>query len=638
MKFSTFVLLALSSFQSQRVLAEDALLPPAPGVEHCGSFVHPLTLSGDTNPIGEIVITDSLNPWGQVAVDVTLKDNFDLTPNTDDDSAPSWITNVHTTVCCPAPTTVDCVEATIPYSPGVTSASFVVNEPDCGALFHEHEVLVDVHATVEKMGGEPAIHELFPQRVSYSLITDPGNDQGASYFDIRFTGASSLNGIVFDGYCVDWGHLISTNGGKEYTGWAHSYQDTAALVGTNIEYPENMDLVAWAINTYRPGSTFTELVNGAVQTYTMTSGTLQRAIWYIVGDDNGSGGLGWYNNNWALHIAAQAQGHEGYMPGNGGYIPIVLIPDNGEVQHVIIEATCEKLQIPCDPITVSASAGARAQCAPDAPAGMSGDPHLMTWSGENFEYMGECDLVLLHVPNFGGGKDDLTVHVRTTIRYDYSYIEVAAIRIGKDTLEVTGWGEYSVNDVQDATILKSLKDKTGHEGVVSKIGGYPIFHTKKADEHDRFHRFDIVLPNHQNITISSMKDIVNVKIDHASFEYFGNVEGILGNHQGQMLARDGVTDLSGDINAWGQEWQVRDDEPMLFTTARLPQYPQKCNLPHDVAARESRRLGAGISQEQAEVACTHLKGNTKLFENCIYDVTIINDLDQAGAYYFETTK
>lgn len=629
MKFSTTgILLALSA--SPCALAED-LLSPGPGIEHCGSFEHDLTLSGDTSAIGEIVITDSLNPWGQVAIDVELNDGFDLTANQEDDSAPTWITKVQVSVCCPAPTTVACVEETIEYAPGVTSATFVVDEPDCGVIFHEHEVLVDVHATVEKMGGEPAIHALFPQRVEYTLVLDYGNNEGASYFDITFRGDSPLQGLSFDGYCVDWGHGISTSGTTRYTGWAHSYQDTAALEGTNIEYPDNMDLVAWAINTYRPGSTFTEVVNGNLQTYTMTSGTLQRAIWYIVGDDNGGSGTYGYDDAWAQHVANEATGHDGYMPGNGGYIPIVLIPDNGNVQHVIIEATCEKLQIPCDPITVTSTADATAKCAPDAPAGMTGDPHLMSFSGEYFEYMGECDLVLLRVPNFGGGKDDLTVHVRTTIRYDYSYIEVAAIRIGEDTLEVTGWGEYSVNDVQDATILTSLKDKTGHEGLLSKIGGYPIFHTLKTDDQHRHHQFDIVLPHHQNITITSLKDIVNVKINHASFEYFGNVEGILGNHHGQMLARDGVTDLSGDINALGQEWQVRDNEPMLFTLDRLPQYPQKCNLPN-VAERESRRVGEGISEEQAKVACAHLKANTKRFENCIYDVTITNDLDQASAY------
>ena len=46
---------------------------------------------------------------------------------------------------------------------------------------------------------------------------------------------------------------------------------------------------------------------------------------------------------------------------------------------------------------------------------MEGDPHVKTWGGRWFDYHGECDLVLLHVPSFHNGKD-LNIHVRTTIR------------------------------------------------------------------------------------------------------------------------------------------------------------------------------------------------------------------------------
>ena len=69
------------------------------------------------------------------------------------------------------------------------------------------------------------------------------------------------------------------------------------------------------------------------------------------------------------------------------------------------------------------------------------------------------DLNLFHVADFNGG-DDLTVHVRTTIRYDYSFIESAAIRIGNDTLSVSGWRVYSFNGVDGALAnywAKSIK-------------------------------------------------------------------------------------------------------------------------------------------------------------------------------------
>lgn len=616
MKISSFVLLALTS---------GALAEP----EHCGSFMHPLARQGGEQ-VGEITISDTLDPWLQISVDVMIDDGYDLTPYEGDDSAPTWITQVHATACCPEPSTVPCEEHTVSYSPmGVTTASFDMPEPDCGALPHDHEVEVTTHATIEKMGGNPAIHTIFPVPVRYVLYNDDGNNQGASYFDIAFIGNSPLAGVSFDGYCIDFFNGIST--GVEYTGMAHSYLDVDAFENTNIDTPENLDLVAWAINNFRPGGTYSADIDGDgnMETTTLTSTALQNALWLLIGDDIEDYGP------WSEYIYNQAQGHNGYEPPPGAYIPIVLLPDDRSRQHVIIEATCEQLQLPCDPITVSASADADARCTPDAPPGMKGDPHLVAFNGEYFEYMGACDLVLFRVPNFADGDMDLEVHVRTTIRYDYSYIEVAAIRLGENTLEVTSWGEYSFNDVQDAAMLDGRKHKKiGLEKTdeVSTMGGYPIYHTSTEPKN---HRFDVVLPHKQNITITCMKDIVNVKLEHATFEYFGEVEGFLGNHHGDMLARDGVTDLREDINKLAEEWQVRDTDQVLIGTSRAPQFPQECVLPEEgaaQAAKEARRLGEGITEDQAKNACAHLKNNKNLFEACVYDVTATNNLDQAGAY------
>ena len=70
---------------------------------------------------------------------------------------------------------------------------------------------------------------------------------------------------------------------------------------------------------------------------------------------------------------------------------------------------------------------------------------------------------------------------------------------------------------------------------------------------------------------------------------------------------------------------------MLFSTARAPQYPNLCVFP-DEEVRESRRLGEGISEEEAGVACAHLKQNEQAFADCVYDVTATNDFDLAGAF------
>ena len=60
-------------------------------------------------------------------------------------------------------------------------------------------------------------------------------------------------------------------------------------------------------------------------------------------------------------------------------------------------------------------------------------------------FVGECDLVLLVASTL-----DLRVHVRTRIRFEYSFIESAAVQIGDDVLEVSSFGSYAVNGVESA--------------------------------------------------------------------------------------------------------------------------------------------------------------------------------------------
>ncbi|CAB9501584.1 expressed unknown protein [Seminavis robusta] len=270
-------------------------------------------------------------------------------------------------------------------------------------------------------------------------------------------------------------------------------------------------------------------------------------------------------------------------------------------------------------------------------SGVAGDPHIKSWAGEWFDYHGACDLKLIHVPRFQG-KADLDIHVRATQRYEYSFIETAAVRLGNDTLEVSAWGEYAFNGVDGALINTGTEaEETNLRGknpvIISTIGGYPIIHTPRPAGKNT-HRFDIILSDDSKIAMSILKDIVSVKVRNATLEDFGKVVGLLGDFHGSMLARDGVTDLSEHMNAMGQEWQVRDDEPMLFQAARAPQYPAKCILPDLTKAKEARRLGEGITEESAKLACAHLKEDPGAFRNCVYDVTATNDLDMATSGAF----
>lgn len=217
--------------------------------------------------------------------------------------------------------------------------------------------------------------------------------------------------------------------------------------------------------------------------------------------------------------------------------------------------------------------------------------------------------MLLHILDFEPGLD-LYIHVRTTIRYDYSYIESAAIRIGNDTFEVESFGQYALNDIDNADL--------GAAG--ANLSGYPIVH---SHPNDKQHIFEIMIGPYETISVTTFKDIVSVKIDDASasFHYFNSV-GIMGSFgDGAMLARNGTTIIE-DPDEFGQEWQVRSDEPMLFRTVRAPQYPQqKCILPSSDTKEEQKRRRLGehkITHEEAEEACAHLWDESSM-EACIMD-------------------
>jgi hypothetical protein len=248
--------------------------------------------------------------------------------------------------------------------------------------------------------------------------------------------------------------------------------------------------------------------------------------------------------------------------------------------------------------------------------GVFGDPHFQTWSGLGFDFMGACDLVLVHAPNFEADMG-LDVHVRTTIRYDYSYVESAVVKIGEETLEVNSYGDYFLNQVWSAELP-------------STISGFPVNY--KQPSNNKVHIFEIDLGMGEKIVLQTFKDLVNVKLDETSLLRFGGSYGMLGKPgTGEMLARDGST-IVADADSFGFEWQVKEDEPMLFMTARTPQAPQKCMLPTQKAAAATRRLGESAAvKAAAEKACAGISDGARKTA-CIRDVLATGDVDIAGTF------
>lgn len=250
-----------------------------------------------------------------------------------------------------------------------------------------------------------------------------------------------------------------------------------------------------------------------------------------------------------------------------------------------------------------------------ASATCGGEPHFKTWVSQWYDYHGEGDLNFIHAPSFAHGMG-LDVHIRTKIRYAYSFIESAAIKIGTDVIEISGFGQYILNGVENADLESA------------QMGAFEITHVAESR---KLHHFEINVGDHK-IKVKTSKDFVSVTLDDGQpMDYIDSV-GMMGRYGvGTLLGRDGKTVFTlENINDFGQEWQVRPEEPQLFANSeRAPQYPEKCRLP-DKSATEQRRLAeSAISQEQAESACSGWSSTHQA--QCVFDVMSTGDLELADA-------
>lgn len=252
-----------------------------------------------------------------------------------------------------------------------------------------------------------------------------------------------------------------------------------------------------------------------------------------------------------------------------------------------------------------------------------GDPHFRTWSGTKFDYHGECDLVLLDHPAFADGLG-MKVHIRTTRVKYYSYIETIAVQIGEETLEFR-------NDL-DNYLVNGEKVADASMGSKNRIAGYEIRRYHKAisirlDQHKHHN-------NHAHIDLYYRKNgFPYIKFDAKDTDVFKGSSGLLGDYStGKMLGRDALEDAAEimDATEYALEWQVRDHEPMLFSTARSPQYPSTCIPPKK---KLGKRLGDSHMQKVAEEACSAW-GEDK--DECIFDVMATRDVSGAepiGAHH-----
>jgi len=248
----------------------------------------------------------------------------------------------------------------------------------------------------------------------------------------------------------------------------------------------------------------------------------------------------------------------------------------------------------------------------------SGDPHFKTWTGDKYDYHGECDLVLVDNPTFNNGQG-LKLHIRTTSVKYFSYIERVALQIGDDVLEFD-------NDV-DNFLINGKKVGAAHKHHKTMLGGFVVRRDpkaisirlnksgKKTNQDDR-----------AKIDFHTRKNgFPGVIVDGGNTDIFAGSLGLLGEYAtGIKMARDGASEMNDkDATAFATEWQVRDDEPMLFKDARFPQFPSTCTPPKKQLAN---RLGHATAVEEATKACAHWKED---MEDCIFDVIATRDVTVA---------
>jgi hypothetical protein len=205
------------------------------------------------------------------------------------------------------------------------------------------ELCIATHAVVQKLGGLAGIELALPDQVTMSVIYPSAGDP--AYFPTTtISGGTNLDG-VYEGWCVDTDHVIYQN--TDYI--ADVYSSYEEFPEGLIEYPENLDLVNWIINQGWVGQSSPSCMG--IYTY----GDVQRAIWTLVEDVVLTSGLGPWSQCRVDEILADAYANgEGYEPGCGDYIAIILVPGDGNIQFVTTQVTVVTIGVPCETIDETA--------------------------------------------------------------------------------------------------------------------------------------------------------------------------------------------------------------------------------------------------------------------------------------------
>jgi len=430
---------------------------------------------------------------------------------------------------------------------------------------------------------------------------------GEGLFDVTFTGppfAPDGETLTVPAWCVDYDRLLGSGSynADVFSTYLNDFHSDA------VDKPENLKKVNWLLNTYRIGDIYDdgEGCNGVI-----TRREYQGAIWSIVDHVNGDSSL--REECIVDGLAAEAEDYEPACASDDDQLAVMLVvdDDNDVIQKQVIIAEVPLVR---SNICVCTETEENAGTGETETGRAFGDPHLKTWTGEKYDFHGICDLVLLENEGFANGLG-MDIHMRTSRTKQWSYISAAVLRIGDETLEIEGKNnQYWLNGVAGAF----LKDG---------ISGYPI---TSHGVNSKQHEFVVDLGDSGSVTFKTFKEMIRIDVSAMSARDFNGSIGMMGSYgKGLRLGRDKTTVIEDPI-AFGLEWQVQVNEPMLFHKAEGPQAPAMCEMPTKTSVERRRLREVTVSLEDAEMACSRVSLTER--DECIFDVLATNDKDLAGAY------
>jgi len=445
--------------------------------------------------------------------------------------------------------------------------------------------------------------------------------------------------VEIQAWCIDYDRPI---GPGEYDMDVISAFDSEGLREGAIDKPWTLPSLAWLINNVQVGD---EWNDDAGCQGTIGWKEYQAAVWYIVDNKQGKDN-DFYNPR--IECISKQMSDKALEVGKAYYpdcsnaeeqIPMIFIVDEpdgtitnqvllAEVKLSSVEGMCECRQEPEDKSWVPPEEPKDDTMTTSSPPGTKGDPHFKTHSGEMYDFHGGCDLVLVDNPAF---KDRLgmLIHIRTKIETWWSYVESAVVRIGDETVEITGSSKSEwlyLNGVAN----EPLEEMKWYH---AKVGGL-ILRYRHDGSNGEAHLY--MGGTSEKIVLRTFNEFVKVEAEEHGNGHFLNSHGLLGRYpDGKRVRRDKETFIE-DANAFGQEWQVQPDEPKLFHTYEgewVVPAGQKCALPTETSAKKmlrQRRLANGVPMEVAEEACSHLMGDEK--KGCVYDIIATQNVGMAAVW------